>query len=133
MIDFIVHGRPAPQGSKRHVGNGVMVESSKKVKPWREAVKFAALEAMGPAIPYDGPVVIKVSFSFPKPKSAPKKRVTFPDTRSSGDIDKLLRCTFDALVDAGVLTDDARIVGVTAHKEYGLAPGAVITVTKVPL
>jgi hypothetical protein len=28
---FIV-GDPAPQGSKRHVGNGVMIEASKKVK-----------------------------------------------------------------------------------------------------
>jgi Holliday junction resolvase RusA-like endonuclease len=38
-----VHGNPAPQGSKRHVGGGVMVEMSKAVKPWREAIKHAAL------------------------------------------------------------------------------------------
>lgn len=30
---IIVHGIPAPQGSKRHVGNGVLLESSKMVKP----------------------------------------------------------------------------------------------------
>lgn len=33
-IGFHVIGLPAPQGSKKHVGHGVMVESSKKVKPW---------------------------------------------------------------------------------------------------
>jgi crossover junction endodeoxyribonuclease RusA len=34
-----INGIPAPQGSKRHVGNGVMIESSKAVGPWREAVR----------------------------------------------------------------------------------------------
>ena len=34
-VSFNVIGIPGAQGSKRHVGNGVMVESSKKVKPWR--------------------------------------------------------------------------------------------------
>ena len=47
VITIRVYGTPAPQGSKRHVGRGVMVESSKKVKPWREAVKQAALDLIG--------------------------------------------------------------------------------------
>ena len=29
---------PAPQGSKRHVGGGRLIEASKRVKPWRQAV-----------------------------------------------------------------------------------------------
>ena len=45
-ITFEVYGQPAPQGSKRHVGGGRMIESSKAVAPWREAVKWAAIEAM---------------------------------------------------------------------------------------
>ena len=36
-----IPGVPAPQGSKRHVGGGRLVESSKKVKPWRRAVNAA--------------------------------------------------------------------------------------------
>ena len=48
MITITVYGMPGPQGSKRFVGTrggrGVMVESSAKVKPWREAVKHAARE-----------------------------------------------------------------------------------------
>lgn len=47
MIEITVHGLPAPQGSKRHVGRGVMVESSKNVKPWRSAVVWAAISAAG--------------------------------------------------------------------------------------
>ena len=38
---FAVFGLPAPQGSKRHVGEGRMVESSKRVKPWRRQVAAA--------------------------------------------------------------------------------------------
>jgi crossover junction endodeoxyribonuclease RusA len=32
-IVFTVPGKPAPQGSKRHVGRGIMVESSNHVAP----------------------------------------------------------------------------------------------------
>src|SRR5713226_4632244 len=70
-LTITVHGRPAPQGSKRHVGNGVMIESSKAVKPWREDVKQAGLEAMGwgerPCL--DGPLRVSMVFTFGRPAS----------------------------------------------------------------
>jgi crossover junction endodeoxyribonuclease RusA len=132
-----VHGKPGPQGSKRHVGNGVMVESSAKVKPWREAVKAAALQA-GAAERLEGPVEVAVCFCFDKPKSAPKRRRTWPTTRSSGDVDKLLRATFDALTDAGVFRDDSQVVHVSAWKAFTdeddapmRLPGATIRVREV--
>lgn len=104
-IVITVHGKAAPQGSKRHLGRGVMVESSKAVKPWREAVKAAALD-VGGHIP--GPVIASVTFTMPKPQSAPKRRRTWPDR--TPDISKLLRSTEDALTDAGMWEDDARVV-----------------------
>lgn len=109
-----VWGIPGPQGSKRHVGNGVMVESSKKVKPWREAVKWAVREAGSPK--FAGPVCVLVIFSLPKPKSAPKRRVTMPDRKP--DVDKLLRSTLDALTEMQVFEDDARVVDLRGLKEY---------------
>lgn len=133
-ITITVYGLPAPQGSKRHVGNGVMVESSAKVKPWREAVKHAALEAMAGQPPMDGPLCLDVVFTLPRPKSAPKKR-THPD--GTPDLSKLIRSTEDALTDAGVWADDARVVRVLASKLYagdGLAlgiPGAWIEVYRM--
>ena len=36
ILSFVVLGSPVGQGSKRHVGNGVMMESP-KLKPWRLA------------------------------------------------------------------------------------------------
>jgi Holliday junction resolvase RusA-like endonuclease len=132
-MKFTVHGLPAPQGSKRHVGNGRMIESSKKVKPWREAVKWAALEARAAAghpPPLEGPLSVTVSFYLPRPKTAPKRRL-YPDRKP--DIDKLLRSTFDAMGDAGVWGDDAQVVMVAAAKYYAGAvmdsPGALIEVT----
>jgi len=44
-VEFTVLGVPAPQGSKRHVGRGVLVESSKALGPWRDAVAWAARDA----------------------------------------------------------------------------------------
>jgi crossover junction endodeoxyribonuclease RusA len=122
---------PAPQGSKRHVGRGIMVESSTKVKPWREAVKWAFLETRKAMML--GPVSVSMFFTLPKPKSAPKKRRTSPDRKP--DIDKLVRSTLDALTQAGAIEDDARVVWLTAQKLYPAeeayslpVPGAVIRI-----
>src|SRR5690554_1458850 len=64
-----VHGIPAPQGSKKYVGNGRMIESSKKVGPWREAVKAAILTATGhKPTTLDGAVQVDITFILPRPK-----------------------------------------------------------------
>ena len=136
MIHFHVIGAIAAQGSKRHVGNGRMIESSKKVKPWREAVTWAAREAMQGQGRIVGPVEAEMTFTTRKPQSAPKRRVTYPDR--TPDLDKLLRSTFDALTTSGIIEDDARIISIVAHKRYpneGLdsldVPGVVIRLREV--
>ena len=144
MITITAYGIPGPQGSKRFVGTrggrGVMVESSAKVKPWREAVKHAAREAMqsaGLSAPLDGPLVVGMWFTLPKPASAPKRRETFPDRKP--DLSKLARSTEDALSDAGLWADDARVVGYDGlWKLYPLegahalpSPGCVIEVREL--
>lgn len=108
-----VRGMPAPQGSKKFVGTtksgrGLLVESSKKVKPWRQDVVAAAIEEMAGAAPLDGPLVVRMVFTMPKPGSAPKRRRTWPDKKP--DVSKLARSTEDALTTACVIADDARIV-----------------------
>lgn len=116
MISFTVTGNPAPQGSKKFVGTtksgrGLMVESSKKVKPWRMDVKAAAeaaREAYAAMTPLDGPLVVTMVFTVPKPASAPKRRTTWPDRKP--DLSKLARSTEDAISDAGLWADDARVV-----------------------
>lgn len=141
MIRFRVNGIPAPQGSKRHVGNGRMVESSKAVGPWREAVRAEAQRVSWHDIPGSGdPVQVTIMFLLPRPNghystakgkrnmvkpSAPKLPATRPD------LDKLERAVLDGLVMGGVMADDSSVVSLTARKVYasnGEAPGAIIEV-----
>lgn len=149
-MTITVYGSPAPQGSKKFMGvrggKGIMVESSKAVKPWREAVKSAGLEEMEMGErpsgdltyfpPAEGPIEVRMTFTLPKPKSAPKRRRTYPDR--TPDLSKLVRSTEDALTQAGVWEDDARIVKCTASKVYPgegtdalHIPGAVIHIRQV--
>jgi crossover junction endodeoxyribonuclease RusA len=140
VIEITVYGIPGPQGSKRYVGTkngkGMMVESSKKVKPWREAVKCATLDVTGAQKMFEGAVRVDMVFTMPKPKSAPKTRKTWPDRKP--DLSKLIRSTEDALTETGVWEDDARVIGVQAQKVFPgehplslLAPGVRIRVWQV--
>lgn len=115
-ITIIAYGIPAPQGSKKFVGmaksgRGIMIESSKKVRPWRQDVKHAALQLREGQPPIAGPVRVSMVFTLPKPKSAPKRRRTYPDR--TPDLSKLARSTEDALTDAGIWEDDARVIEYT--------------------
>ena len=111
MITIRVYGLPGPMGSKRFVGlsksgKGLMIESSKAVKPWREAVKWAAIQSGARGL--DGPLWVSMVFTIKKPKSAPKRKRTWPATKP--DLSKLARSTEDAISDSGVWADDARVV-----------------------
>jgi Holliday junction resolvase RusA-like endonuclease len=139
VMTIKVIGEVGPQGSKKYVGRGVMVESSKKVKPWREAVVWAAREVMahrdGKGI--SGPVVAEIIFTVRKPKSAPKRRRTWPATRP--DISKVLRSTEDALTTAGAWDDDSCVVEYSRlakvypgeDRDALDVPGAVIRIASV--
>lgn len=142
MIELVVYGIPGPQGSKAFKGmtksgHARLVESSKKVKPWREAVKWAAIELRNTSgwQSVTGPVVTDMIFTLPKPKSAPKMRKTYPDRQP--DLSKLVRATEDALTEIGAYEDDARIVGTYSAKRYPgegtdalESPGAVIRIRR---
>ncbi len=129
VLHFTVNATAAPQGSKRHVGKGILVESSKRVKPYREAVRYAALESGWDRETFDGPVAVEIHFYFTKPKSAPKRRRVWPITRSTGDLDKLVRSTFDALDDVGVLSDDSIVCRLVCEKDYAERAWVEISVT----
>jgi Holliday junction resolvase RusA-like endonuclease len=116
---IVVYGNPASQGSKKGFvvkGRAILVEASARTRPWRQDVKGAALEIRNGAAPLDGPIAARMVFTMPKPASAPKRRRTFPMRKP--DIDKLCRLVFDSLVDAGVMTDDARVVRLEAWKVF---------------
>lgn len=110
MITIVVYGIPGPQGSKAFkghskTGRGILVESSKKVKPWREAVKYAYLDAVGRSYPmFISPVNVEMTFTLPKPK---RPKYTCHGTRP--DLSKLARSTEDALSDIRCWKDDSLV------------------------
>ncbi len=126
-----VDGEPGPQGSKTLYG-GRMVESSKRVKPWRAAIKSVATKA-GYCMP-DGPVAAIIWLFMPRPKTVRTRPYPHMRGAHTGDIDKLVRSTLDALADAGVLVDDSRVVDLHVRKRYAdlRGPGAVIHLSVMP-
>lgn len=130
-FELEVFEEPAPQGSKRHVGNGVMIESSKKVPAWRRAVKEAALlafEQRGGWLPLTEPLEIWIEFYVTRPASVKRPHPIVPP-----DIDKLERGLFDALTIAGVWKDDSLVVRSHATKQYAdlRRPGADLRIKVV--
>jgi crossover junction endodeoxyribonuclease RusA len=117
-IKFTVPGTPAPQGSKRHVGNGRLIESSQHLGTWRQRIAYTALSArqhQPPSARFDktAAVVARIEFVMPRPQSTPKTRT--PAATKRPDIDKLARAVLDAITGV-VIHDDAQIVALYATK-----------------
>lgn len=127
LLDLFVPGRPAPQGSKRHVGRGILVESSKAVAPWRTDIAWHAAQQYTADV-QGGALAVEIEFVMPRPASTPK-RATPPATKRP-DIDKLARAVLDAL--SGIVwRDDSQIVDLHPTKrlaEMGERSGARIRV-----
>lgn len=129
-FEVFVPGHPAPQGSKRHVGKGIMVESSKHVAPWRSDVRSACLDVAGkPLAFFDGAVHVELLFVLKRPVSTPKSRT--PAAIKKPDIDKLARAVLDAIGSAGMWRDDSQVVALSAYKRIAMldeTPGCRITI-----
>jgi Holliday junction resolvase RusA-like endonuclease len=141
LMKITVFGTPAPQGSKSFkgrskTGKAIMVESSKKVGPWRETVVYAARDEMntfGGWSMITDPILMHVRFSLRRPashyrtgrnahllrESAPTRPGKYPD------LSKLIRSTEDALTTAGVYADDALIVDLNASKVFAGSSGGL--------
>lgn len=105
---FHALGLPAPQGSKAakgrtSTGRIILAEASKRVAPWRATVTAAAVGA-GPCL--DGPLAVAMVLTVPRPRSARKADRIPPRTP---DLSKLARAVEDAVTDAGLWVDDARV------------------------
>ena len=137
-ITFDVIGmEAATQGSKRSVGHGILLETNKRLRPWRSLVTDAALATNQPLL--NTAVAISITFRFLRPKAHFNKSGLSPKapphltSKQKGDIDKLSRAVLDALTGT-LLHDDSQVVQLSAHKRYTTTterPGALITI--IPL
>lgn len=120
---FTVEHKPATKGSMKAAyrrGRIRMWEDVQGSTAFRDAVAWSAraARASAPGYPLTGPVEVQIVCAFVKPPSYPKRRRCWPVTRGSGDIDKLERNVFDALVDAEIIGDDSQVCRVIADKDY---------------
>lgn len=141
-LAFTVPGIPVPQGSKRHVGNGRMIEANAGLRPWRAEVIAAAIAAADANKDWvstgsrRATYALKVGFYFPRPKAhlrttgevkpgAPVDHGTRPD------LDKLIRALFDALTQSGVIGDDSQITRLIGAKQYRRLPAMSVSLERL--
>lgn len=150
-----VHGEPAGQGqvSFNGKGRGARHTNEKSLKPWRRAIIKATRETTGchgytdrggicltcwvekkqHGLYANVPTAADITITVPKPKTAPKRRRTWPITRYSTDIDHHARACLDSLSESGLIRDDSQVIELTVRKVYPLEhpdalpePGALI-------
>jgi Holliday junction resolvase RusA-like endonuclease len=125
-VSLSVTGNPASQGSHAIMYGRIVQVNSSKHKAWRNAIVQEAIATLPDDWqPIDEPCELIVNFYLPKPKTVDRQ---LPSV--SPDLDKLIRAVGDSLTDSGVVTDDSRIVRISARKLYaeGIEPGALIQV-----
>lgn len=126
MLTFVAYGVPQPKGStKAFVPKGwtrpVVTSDNEKNKGWQQLVAEAAsraLDTSGAAL-IEGPVLLRVEFHLPRPKSLPKRVVWH---LKKPDLDKLVRSAKDALSKV-IWHDDSQVVQVRARKAYVVGDG----------
>jgi len=125
-VSLSVTGNPASQGSHAIMYGRIVQVNSSKHKAWRKAIVQEAIATLPDDWqPIDEPCELIVNFYLAKPKTVDRQ---LPSV--SPDLDKLIRAVGDSLTDSGVVTDDSRIVRISARKLYaeGIEPGATIQV-----
>ena len=114
-VRFFIPGVPVQQGSKTAfvVGKRAVVTDQNKarLKPWRAIV--AAHARHHKFLTFDEPVAVSLTFVMPRPA---RPRFNVPAVKP--DIDKLVRAMLDGLTDGGLISDDARVVRLTAEERY---------------
>lgn len=117
---FTVFGKPAQMGSKKAfvVGTRAIItdDNSKKRKSWANAVAAVAAESMLNSPLLNGPVKVVARFYFARPQGhfrtgrhSDQLKDSAPARHSqSPDLDKLVRCLYDAMTGI-VYRDDRQI------------------------
>jgi len=137
-LTFTVYGHAAPAGSKRALpfggragGRPIIVDDSKRSRPWKQEIAGVARETMDGRELYDEPLALVLVFYVPRPRShygARGLRPTAPEYPAKRpDLLKLARGVEDALSSI-VYRDDALIVDEHLSKRYGEPERLEVTV-----
>lgn len=121
---LIVYGTAIPQGSKSAFQRGgriVVTETGgAKHKKWRKTVADAGAKwrSDNGGEPFDGPLIVNLSFYLPKPASKPSWKI-WCDVKP--DLDKLTRSILDSLTGKdNIMSNDSRVVMLNTIKQYAV-------------
>lgn len=131
LLELHVDGDPVSQGNHRIAPHGHLYDAAgDALDVWRAVIAIEARKMQRRAgLPtLDEPVGIDATFRIRRPRSP-----RFPDHPATHpDLDKLQRACGDALVQAGLLRDDGRIVDWHARKRWAdVRPGLDLYVVAV--
>jgi len=141
-LSFFVPGEPKTKGSWLPIRRGkktIMIPDNKRSKNWEKVVSdYARLKFRGD--PSEGAIIMNTKFYLPRPKShygtgknadtIKAVKPELPILHSTGDLDKLERCVWDALTGV-IYVDDSQVCGGERKKVYALQgedTGVMITV-----
>ena len=129
FLAFMVEGNPVPQGSFRHIGQGRIIAANPKLNAWRQTIANQIAQETDVRL-IEAPISLNLMFVLPRPKTVTREH---PTTRSSYDVDKLIRSVCDAISlerYVQLIKDDSQIIKIQASKRYESAafkPGVQIT------
>lgn len=129
-IEFFAVGIPRAQPRARaaRIGKFTRVYNPSDADDWKTIVRNAAIAAqrlsdMSDPEPWSGPLYVNLVFYFPRPKGHFNKKglkSTAPVWHTSKpDRDNLEKAVLDALVNAGVISDDKSVCAGGIQKLYG--------------
>lgn len=128
-VVFEVRGVPRPQPRPRFVGPGRVVSTAgKAVKAWKAAVvrEAKAVRAERGPLPKASALAVSLVFTFVGPRGGHgRAHLQRPD------VDNLAKLVMDAVIEAGLIHDDALIFALAARKVWGATGGVVVRLDAV--
>ena len=127
IINFIIDGKPVPQGRPRAVrmGSGVRMYDPPKSKAYKQmvAAKVRSYMKINGIQTITEPIAVHLNFYFTPPKSCSKKRIRAIEAKEElftkkPDLDNLAKSILDSCNNL-LFKDDSQIVGLTIEKDYG--------------
>lgn len=125
VVMLNIEGTPRPQPRPRFVRGKVVSTADANAKRWKDSIRAAgkmAAEARG--MVDAGAVAIVMRFDMPTPKADRHGR---PHTFRP-DADNLAKLALDAVMDAGLLKDDAAVSTLVVTKTWAGKGGLVMTI-----
>jgi Holliday junction resolvase RusA-like endonuclease len=127
MIVFSVRGepkgQPRPRAFARKIGGRYVARifDAGTAEAWKSAIAMAA-RALVPPSPDMGPIILRLAFSMPRPKShflSGRLRADAPTwCTKKPDVDNLAKAVMDALTVCRFWRDDEQVCRIEASKQW---------------